>query len=46
MLMVLFCMICEELGSELSFASEGIKGLGLGYCYIECWPKCMSGLGL
>jgi len=46
MLMVLFCMICDELGVNCRFASEGIKGLGLGYCYIECWPKCMSSLGL
>jgi len=30
MLMMLFCMICDELGSELSFAYEEIKGLGLG----------------
>ena len=35
-----------KLGSEFRVAPEGIKGFGFWYCSIECWPKCMSILGL
>jgi len=35
-----------NLCAECRVAPEGIKGFGFWYCSIECWPKCMSILGL